>query len=129
MRQNLPCNFVSFSLSLKNFVKRMFSSIPGVILYTFLHFDSTPAIVSSVVIGLGIVFCGAAVVHNVFVWQKVRLHHSITVKPGFSHTTYIYIPKLDLNKGSLKKIQDLLLEITRTPILKVPSRIPQSADI
>ena len=49
----------------------MFSSIPGVILYTFLHFDSTPAIVSSVVIGLGIVFCGAAVVHNVFVWQKV----------------------------------------------------------
>ena len=45
---------------------------PGIILYTFLHFESTPAIVTSVVIGLGIVFCGAAVVHNVFVWQKVR---------------------------------------------------------
>ena len=59
----------------------MFSSIPGVILYTFLHFDSTPAIVSSVVIGLGIVFCGAAVVHNVFVWQKV----SLTSRPGGLH--------------------------------------------
>lgn len=54
-----------------------FVSIPvflaGIVLYTFLHFDSTPAIVTSVVVGIGIVFCGAAVVHNVFVWQKEKL--------------------------------------------------------
>lgn len=41
------------------------------ILYTFIQFHSTPAIVTSVFIGLGIVFCGCAMVHNVFVWQKV----------------------------------------------------------
>lgn len=53
-----------------------FLSIPvfltGIILYTFLLFESTPAIITSIVIGLGIVFCGAAVVHNVFVWQKEK---------------------------------------------------------
>lgn len=53
-----------------------FFSIPlfltGVVLYTFLHFDSVPSIVASVFVGLGIVFCGAAVVHNVFVWQKEK---------------------------------------------------------
>lgn len=70
-----------------------FLSIPlfltGVILYTFLHFDSTPAIVSSVVIGLGIVFCGAAVVHNVFVWQKektAQVSKSGTNSPVLSRT-------------------------------------------
>ena len=26
---------------------------------------------TSVVIGLGIVFCGGAVIHNVFIWQRV----------------------------------------------------------
>ncbi|KAL9872006.1 uncharacterized protein ACN2A1_014835 isoform 2-T2 [Glossina fuscipes fuscipes] len=64
-----------------------FISIPifltGIILYTFNHFHSTPAIITSVLIGLGIVFCGAAMVHNVFVWQKEKtisyrtpsLHH------------------------------------------------------
>ena len=29
----------------------------GIVLFTFLHFNETPAIVTSVVIGLGIVFC------------------------------------------------------------------------
>ncbi|XP_026671535.1 uncharacterized protein LOC113464677 isoform X1 [Ceratina calcarata] len=52
-----------------------FISIPvfltGMILYTFIQFHSTPAIVTSVFIGLGIVFCGCAMVHNVFVWQRV----------------------------------------------------------
>ena len=27
---------------------------------------------TSIVIGLGIVFCGGAVIHNVFIWQRVR---------------------------------------------------------
>lgn len=46
--------------------------LPGIILYTFTQFQSTPAIVTSVLIGLGIVFCGAAIVHNVFIWQKEK---------------------------------------------------------
>lgn len=45
---------------------------PGIILYTFNHFHSTPAIITSVLIGLGIVFCGGAMVHNVFLWQKEK---------------------------------------------------------
>ena len=45
--------------------------LSGIILFTFLNVDSTPAIITSVMIGLGIVFCGAAVVHNVLVWQRV----------------------------------------------------------
>ncbi|XP_014613341.1 PREDICTED: uncharacterized protein LOC106791876 [Polistes canadensis] len=53
-----------------------FISIPvfltGMILYTFIQFHSTPAIVTSVFIGLGIVFCGCAMVHNVFVWQREK---------------------------------------------------------
>ena len=47
--------------------------ILGIVLFTFLHFNETPAIVTSVVIGLGIVFCGAAVIHNVFIWQRVSI--------------------------------------------------------
>ncbi|XP_014249236.1 uncharacterized protein LOC106666502 [Cimex lectularius] len=53
-----------------------FVSIPvfltGIILYTFIQFHSTPAIITSVLIGLGIIFCGCAMVHNVFVWQKEK---------------------------------------------------------
>ncbi|XP_014091921.3 uncharacterized protein [Bactrocera oleae] len=53
-----------------------FISIPifltGIILYTFNHFHSTPAIITSVLIGIGIVFCGGAMVHNVFIWQKEK---------------------------------------------------------
>ncbi|XP_037959298.1 uncharacterized protein LOC119688701 [Teleopsis dalmanni] len=53
-----------------------FLSIPifltGIILYTFNNFHSTPAVISSVLIGTGIIFCGGAMVHNVFVWQKEK---------------------------------------------------------
>ncbi|XP_063223388.1 uncharacterized protein LOC134531592 [Bacillus rossius redtenbacheri] len=53
-----------------------FISIPvfltGIILYTFIQFHSTPAIVTSVLIGLGIIFCGCAMVHNVFIWQREK---------------------------------------------------------
>jgi hypothetical protein len=41
-------------------------------LYTFTQFHSTPAIVTSVLIGIGILFCGGAMVHNVFIWQKEK---------------------------------------------------------
>ncbi|KAH8238266.1 hypothetical protein KR032_001766, partial [Drosophila birchii] len=57
-------------------VSGFFISIPvfltGLILYTFSHFHSTPAIVTSVLIGVGIVFCGGAMVHNVFIWQHEK---------------------------------------------------------
>ncbi|KAE8748535.1 hypothetical protein FOCC_FOCC004711 [Frankliniella occidentalis] len=49
-----------------------FSFVLGIILYTFIQFHSTPAIVTSVLIGIGIIFCGCAMVHNVFVWQKEK---------------------------------------------------------
>lgn len=53
-----------------------FVSIPvfltGIILYTFIQFHSTPAIVTSAFIGLGIVFCGCAMVHNVLIWQREK---------------------------------------------------------
>ncbi|XP_014276609.1 uncharacterized protein [Halyomorpha halys] len=53
-----------------------FVSIPvfltGIILYTFIQFHSTPAVITSVLIGLGIIFCGCAMVHNVFLWQKEK---------------------------------------------------------
>ncbi|XP_015120624.1 uncharacterized protein LOC107043588 [Diachasma alloeum] len=64
------------SLSRMCAVGGFFVSIPvfltGMILYTFIQFHSTPAIVMSVFIGLGIVFCGCAMVHNVFVWQREK---------------------------------------------------------
>lgn len=53
-----------------------FISIPvfltGMILYTFTQFHTTSAIVTAIFIALGIVFCGCAMVHNVFVWQKEK---------------------------------------------------------
>ena len=56
-------------MQLKHFIT--LSYFTGIVLFTFLHFNETPAIVTSVVIGLGIVFCGGAVIHNVFIWQRV----------------------------------------------------------
>lgn len=41
-------------------------------MYTFTQFHSTPAIVTSILIGVGILFCGGAMVHNVFIWQKEK---------------------------------------------------------
>ncbi|KAH8354232.1 hypothetical protein KR084_004071 [Drosophila pseudotakahashii] len=67
-------------------VSGFFISIPvfltGLILYTFSHFHSTPAIVTSLLIGVGIVFCGGAMVHNVFVWQREK---TISYRGGAAH--------------------------------------------
>ncbi|RWS24900.1 uncharacterized protein B4U80_05250 [Leptotrombidium deliense] len=41
----------------------------GVILFTFINFDELPALTTSVIIGIGIVFCGVASVQNVYLWQ------------------------------------------------------------
>uniref|UniRef100_A0A2L2YLM3 Uncharacterized protein n=1 Tax=Parasteatoda tepidariorum TaxID=114398 RepID=A0A2L2YLM3_PARTP len=74
-----------------------FLSIPlfftGVILFTFIHFNEIPAMATSIVIGLGIVFCGVASVHNVYLWQweKTRackdLHQSRLSQLGLDVTT------------------------------------------
>ena len=74
----------------------------GLILYTFLHFESTPAIVTSVVIGLGIVFCGGAVVHNVFVWQKV--HHRTDLFSAFAICKFPSRNLLGLGKFALSSL-------------------------
>ncbi|CAH1158800.1 unnamed protein product [Phyllotreta striolata] len=84
-----------------------FVSIPvfltGIILYTFIQFHSTPAIVTSVFIGLGIIFCGCAMVHNVFIWQKEKTnavkelalqHHETTSQHQNSFHSIISSPPL-----------------------------------
>lgn len=75
-----------------------FLSIPifftGVILFTFIHFHELPAIITSIVIGLGIVFCGVASVHNVYLWQweKTRAtkelaeSRALGPQPDLTHT-------------------------------------------
>ena len=62
--------------------------ISGMILYTFIQFHSTPAIVTSVFIGLGIVFCGCAMVHNVFVWQRVNTYFLLKKKKNPRSNTF-----------------------------------------
>ncbi|XP_016973020.1 uncharacterized protein LOC108040204 [Drosophila rhopaloa] len=70
-------------------VSGFFISIPvfltGLILYTFSHFHSTPAIVTSLLIGVGIVFCGGAMVHNVFVWQREKTISYRGAPQGLAH--------------------------------------------
>lgn len=45
--------------------------VADVILYTLLQFPSTPAISTSIVVTLGIVLSGCAMLHSIAVWQKV----------------------------------------------------------
>ena len=47
------------------------SNNADIVLYTILQFPSTPAITTSIVISVGIVLCGIAMLHNIFVWQRV----------------------------------------------------------
>jgi len=106
-----------------------FLSIPlfliGIVLFTFLHFNETPAIVTSVVIGVGIVFCGAAVIHNVFIWQreKTALRKSNTSVVGGSlkenknrslTQSHILLPHatLDLSNGFNGTIMAKSLELS-----------------
>lgn len=66
--KSLPYNLCFLSFYINGL---MFVSI-GIILYTFTQFHSTTAIATSILIGIGILFCGGAMVHNVFVWQKEK---------------------------------------------------------
>jgi len=107
-----------------------FLSIPlfliGIVLFTFLHFNETPAIVTSVVIGLGIVFCGGAVIHNVFIWQREKTvlrksSTSIVAGPGKDSykraslgQSHIVLPHatLDLSNGFNGTITAKSLELS-----------------
>ena len=72
------------------FETMFFFFILGIVLFTFIHFNSTPAIVTSIVIGIGIVFCGGAVVHNVFIWQRVSTYSTLTtVRRGTVKAEYL----------------------------------------
>jgi len=57
-----------------------FVSIPvfltDIILYTILQFPSTPAISTSIVVTLGIVLSGCAMLHSIAVWQKLNSSRS-----------------------------------------------------
>lgn len=82
-----------------------FISIPlfliGIVLFTFLHFNETPAIVTSVVIGLGIVFCGGAVIHNVFIWQREKT----VLRKGSTAILNGTLKDVTMNKGSRSMTQ------------------------
>jgi hypothetical protein len=47
------------------------SPTSDIVLYTIIQFPSTPAITTSIVISVGIVLCGCAMLHNIVVWQRV----------------------------------------------------------
>ncbi|XP_068622535.1 uncharacterized protein [Battus philenor] len=82
-----------------------FISIPvfltGIILYTFIQFHSTPAIVTSVFIGVGIIFCGCAMVHNVFVWQKEKTNLVKAFRAQDLNTTNATSPNMSNSNGVL----------------------------
>ncbi|KAL7742499.1 hypothetical protein ACLKA6_005658 [Drosophila palustris] len=87
-------------------VSGFFISIPvfltAIILYTFNHFHSTPAIITSVLIGVGIVFCGGAMVHNVFVWQKEK---TISYRSPPNMSLQLPPPVSFLNQSNYGQIQ------------------------
>ncbi|XP_013140475.1 PREDICTED: uncharacterized protein LOC106104845 [Papilio polytes] len=82
-----------------------FISIPvfltGIILYTFIQFHSTPAIVTSVFIGVGIIFCGCAMVHNVFVWQKEKTNLVKAFRAQDLNATNATSPNISTSNGAL----------------------------
>lgn len=97
-------------------VSGFFISIPifltGVILYSFIQFHATPAMMISILIGFGIVFCGAAMVHNVFVWQREKtvnvqqtpLNFNLTLTPrisAVSQSTQSQYQHLNQNNGNV----------------------------
>ncbi|XP_030021226.2 uncharacterized protein LOC115440872 [Manduca sexta] len=80
-----------------------FISIPvfltGIILYTFIQFHSTPAIVTSVFIGVGIIFCGCAMVHNVFVWQKEKTNLVKAIRTQELNASTATSPNMNTSNG------------------------------
>jgi len=71
-REYLNKSSKSRSCSIAAFISSIPLFLIGIVLFIFLNYSMTPAIVSSIIIGCGILFCGAAVVHNVFVCQQEK---------------------------------------------------------
>ncbi|XP_046655411.1 uncharacterized protein LOC124348997 isoform X2 [Daphnia pulicaria] len=69
-------------------VAGFFVSIPvfltDIVLYTIIQFPSTPAITTSIVISVGIVLCGCAMLHNIVVWQRYKGSNSGSMLPDLS---------------------------------------------
>ncbi|XP_057654368.1 uncharacterized protein LOC130892774 isoform X1 [Diorhabda carinulata] len=111
-----------------------FVSIPvfltGIILYTFIQFHSTPAIVTSVFIGLGIIFCGCAMVHNVFIWQKEKTdavrelalqHQETTSQHNNSLHSITSVPATHLNHSYVSSFGHPIASVHNGPYILRPS--------
>jgi hypothetical protein len=90
----------------------------GIILFTVINFDDMPALVTSIMIGIAIVFCGTTAVQNVYLWQQEktrankdrlamnlsRISHPLLLNNTFSNTSIkpnqtqsVYFPQLELS--------------------------------
>lgn len=71
----------------------------GVILFTFVNFDEIPALATSVIIGIGIIFCGIASVQNVYLWQweKTKASQELSQSRISQLRDSGYLPTLELS--------------------------------
>ncbi|CAG2163776.1 unnamed protein product [Oppiella nova] len=71
----------------------------GVILFTFVNFDEVPALATSVIIGLAIVFCGIASVQNVYLWQweKTKASQEMSESRIIHLRDSGYLPTIELS--------------------------------
>ncbi|XP_054160231.1 uncharacterized protein LOC128958407 [Oppia nitens] len=71
----------------------------GVILFTFVNFDEVPALATSVIIGLAIVFCGIASVQNVYLWQweKTKASQELSESRLINLRDSGFIPNIELS--------------------------------
>lgn len=67
------------------------SPFPGVVLHSLMDQLSIPAVATSVFIGLGILVCGAVMLHSVLLWRKVCLPRPVNLHVAlhFSRTANV----------------------------------------
>lgn len=108
-------------------------------MYTFIQFHSTPAIVTSVFIGLGIIFCGCAMVHNVFIWQKEKTnavkelalaqHEQSQITHNSFHT--VASPNTQMNHSQMSHMNHSFahsLAATHGPYVRPSTTTPPTAE-
>ena len=97
---SLILEFIFYNILIIFFLLFFLSSPPcptwhtGVILFNFVNFDDTPALATSIVIGLGIIFCGVACVQTVYLWQmeKTKASQEVNSVRLSQNTSVIPIP-------------------------------------
>nr|CAH0100735.1 unnamed protein product [Daphnia galeata] len=77
------CAVAGFFVSIPA-VSFQMSPTSDIVLYTIIQFPSTPAITTSIVISVGIVLCGCAMLHNIVVWQRYKGSNSGSMLPDLS---------------------------------------------